>query len=245
MKVPFPFAVVRLGVYAALLVSSVYVGASAAATPVVSQAMERKRVDLDARIKVETRSVGGDGVTRMSIYEDTLIRRGTQVWTQRVLGKVQADHDHASEGRRQHKHLNAVKGGRLIDLDSGKPVMTVIVPQDKVVVSIPSAEFANLGFDGSWERAYFLVTARELKSLQASNRKSAFAEARWYERKGEIVESVLWDEALMLPRVIESSSRDGAQWRRVTVTPASAMTGELPWLATQGFDRKIYADYLD
>ncbi len=233
-----------IGVSLALLMTGA--GAQTVApTTGMAPSLERKRVDVDARIKVESRSVGSDGVTRTSVYEETLMRRGAKVWTQRVLPKSMGDHAHAGAGPSGHKHLNPFEGGRLIEPVTGQAQMTLVVPHDKVVVSIPQAEFANMGFDGSWERAYFMITERELRALPPSGRKSDAPTARWHERKGDVSESVLWDEALMLPRTIESSNREGSQWRRVTVTPAATLATQWPWLATQGFEQKIYADYLD
>lgn len=246
MTLPISSTIVRAcAVSLTLLMISGASAQTVATSADLPQAVERKRVDLDARIKVESRSVGGDGVTRTSVYEETLMRRGSKVWTQRVLPKGMGEHGHAGDDKSSHKHLNPFESGRLIEQAAGKAQMTLVVPHDKVVVSIPQAEFANMGFDGSWERAYFLVTERELRVLAASNRKSDVPGSRWHERKGEVNESVLWDDALMLPRTIESSNREGTQWRRITVTPAVTLSPQVPWLATQGFDKKIYADYLD
>ena len=205
----------------------------------------RPLVDLDARIRVESRSIGADGITRSSSYEETFMRRGQEVWTQRVIPRQAPVHEDDKTG---HKHLVPHESGRLIGQHDGKPLMQLINAHNKVVVSIPAVEFANMGFDGSWERAYYLITARELQALPPSSRKSEHPDASWFEKKGaKITESVLWDNKRMVPRVIESSNRQGSQWRRVTVTPHDELARNIPWSAqaTQAYEKLRHSDFLD
>ncbi len=206
-------------------------------------------VDLDARILVESKTIGADGVTRTSQYEETFMRRGQQVWMQRIRPKPVAAHDHAKE-KSGHKHLDPFAGGRLIGLADGKAQMDLVLPDEKQVVNIPSVEFGNLGFDGSWERAYYLIALQEFKRskiLKATQRKSEFPDAVWHERKGDINESILWDSKRMVPRVIESSNAQGTQWRRITVTLQNSVARVVPWSETvvKNYDQMRYSDFMD
>jgi hypothetical protein len=206
-------------------------------------------VDLDARISVETKSIGSDGVTRTSQYGETLMRRGQQVWMQRIRPKQNHEHDHEKESS-GHKHLDPYSGGRLISLFEGKPQLNLVLPDKKQIVNIPSVEFGNMGFDGSWEKAYYLISLQEFlrsKLFKVTPRKSEFPEAVWYERKGDVNESILWDNKKMIPRVIESSNAQGTQWRRITVTLNGSLENSVPWRESvvKNYDQMRYSDFLD
>jgi hypothetical protein len=205
------------------------------------------KVDLDALIRVESKTIGSDGVTRTSLYEETFMRRGEQIWTQRIRPKQTTAHNHDKEGHAGHKHLDPFEGGRLISLEDGKPQMRLISASEKRVVSVPSVEFGNLGFDGSWERAYYLVTQLEFKSFKPATRVSNVSDAKWFEKKGEVNESILWDNNRKVPLVIESTNRQGSQWRRITVIPRKELTAVVPWgpQLVKNFDQMLYSDFLD
>ncbi len=227
-------------------------GAHAQTSPAqtkVTAAASDTLVDLDARILVESKTIGADGVTRTSQYEETFMRRGQQVWMQRVRPKSVAEHDHGKE-KKGHKHLDPFAGGRLIGLVDGKAQLDLVLADEKQVVNIPSVEFGNMGFDGSWEKAYYLIALQEFKRakvLKATQRKSEFPDAVWHERKGDVNESILWDSKRMVPRVIESSNAQGTQWRRITVTLQNSTSRVVPWSESvvKNYDQMRYSDFLD
>jgi len=231
---------------AVMLTGSAHGQSSFEATPTPRNSIAAP-VDLDGTIRVESRSIGSDGVTRSSVYDETFMRRGQQVWTQRILPKQALRQEHGKDEKSKHKHLDPFAGGRLITLTDGKLEMRLVLPNDNAVVSVPSVEFGNLGFDGSWERAYALVTQQELRKLQPSSRATDIPGAQWFERKGDIKESVLWDKHRMVARAIESSNSQGTQWRRVTLTLNSTISPTVPWDAQRikAFDRLQYSDFLD
>lgn len=213
----------------------------------IQPAAARAKVDLDALIRVESKTTGSDGVTRTSLYEETYMRRGEQVWTQRVRPKSAHLHEHVKEGHAGHKHLDPFEGGRLISLEDGKVQLSLISASEKRVVSVPSVEFGNLGFDGSWERAYYWVTQLEFKSFKPSSRLSDVADAQWFEKTGEVNEFILWDPKRQIPWVIESTNRQGNQWRKITLTPRKEMTAVVPWSPQliKRYDQMLYSDFLD
>lgn len=210
-------------------------------------AAPRARVDLDALIRVESKTTSSDGVTRTSLYEETYMRRGEQVWSQRIRPKSAHDHATAREGHAGHKHLDPFEGGRLISLEDGKPQMRLISATEQRVVSVPSVEFGNLGFDGSWERAYYLVTQLEFKNFKPSARVSDVPDTQWFEKTGDVNEFILWDHKRQIPWVIESTNRQGNQWRKITVTPRKEMTAVVPWnpQLIKRYDQMLYSDFLD
>lgn len=207
----------------------------------------RARVDLDALVKVESKTTGSDGVTRTSLYQETYMRRGEQVWTQRIRPKQAHVHVHVKERHAGHRHLDPLEGGRLISLEDGTPQLRLISASEKRVITVPSVEFGNLGFDGSWERAYYWVTQLEFKSFKLSSRLSDVPDAQWFEKMGEVNEFILWDNKRQIPWVIESTNRQGNQWRKITVTPRKEMTAVTPWnpQLIKQYDQMLYSDFLD
>jgi hypothetical protein len=210
-------------------------------------ASSRALVDLDALIQVESKTTSSDGVTRTSLYKETYMRRGEQVWIQRIRPKSAHDHAPAKKGHTIHKHLDPFEGGRLISLEDGKPQLSLISASEKRVVSVPSVEFGNLGFDGSWERSYYWVTQLEFKSFKPSARVSDAPDSQWFEKTGDTHEFILWDDKRQIPLVIESTNRQGNQWRKITVTPRKEMAAVVPWNPEliKRYDQMLYSDFLD
>jgi helix-turn-helix protein len=125
--------------------------------------------------------------------------------------------------------------------------LRLISASEKRVITVPSVEFGNLGFDGSWERAYYWVTQLEFKSFKPSSRLSDVSDAQWFEKMGEVNEFILWDNKRQIPWVIESTNRQGNQWRKITVTPRKEMTAVTPWnpQLIKQYDQMLYSDFLD
>jgi hypothetical protein len=242
----FKFFFVALG-FACASASNAQTSSAPTPTGKSLSAAARAQVDLDALVKVESKTTGSDGVTRTSLYEERFMRRGDQIWTQRVLPKTGRVHEHVKEGHSGHKHLDPFEGGRLVSLEDGKPQLRLISAGEKRVVSVPSVEFGNLGFDGSWERAYYWVTQLEFKSFKPSSRVSDVADAQWFEKTGDVNEFILWDHKRQIPRVIESTHRQGNQWRKISVTPRKEMTAVVPWSPQliKRYDQMLYSDFLD
>ncbi len=204
-------------------------------------------VDLDARLLIETRALGADGVTRSTRYEEQLVRRGQQAWTRRVLPA----HAHAAAAPKgpahgKHRHLNPVEAGRLVSREAGGISFALVLAEEKTVVSVPAPEYANVGFDGSWERAYHLVSGADLTRMSRSSRPSPVPGAVWFERDtAEQRERLLWDVGLQIVRRIETVSRDGARSFSLQVDPRVSALPPAPWRASAAYEQRRYSDYLD
>ena len=228
----------------ALLVCAGLGPLQASAQPDVAAGPSMGRVNLDAEVLVESKVLGADGILRSTRFTGTLMRREAEVWTRRQLPAGSA-HVHPAGGA-AHKHFNPLEAGRLVSLEAGRTELRFILSEDRVVVSVPSAEYANVGFEGSWERAYYMVTMAELARMKPVKRASPVKGAIWYGRdQGGLFERVLWDPALSIARVIESGSVAGDKWFQVSVTPRGMSAGTVPWRRTQGYEQKRYSDFLD
>lgn len=225
------------------------------------------QADLDLQISRYSKVVTAEGVTREARYEERMLRRANHVWTERVLpgGAVAHGHGHEHEhegeheGKQQpgphkvaarksvgHKHFNPVVLPRHVALEGGRLRLAYVDAQTKEVIAIPPGEFDNVGFDGSWEHAYYLLDTRGLASMPVTQRPSAAPGARWREReRNGLYERVLWDDAKRIPLVIESGDKAGTFYHRTELKVASATTRELPWQKLKGYAQREYADFLD
>jgi len=213
--------------------------------------------DLDLKVAHYSRIVTPEGVTREARFSETMLRRANHVWTARVLPPGQASHRHENDGSsgmkkvaaRQgtaHKHFNHVVLPRHLSLDNGQPRLEFVDAQEKQVIAIPAGEYDNVGFDGSWEHAYYLLDPKRLKAMPVTARASAVPGARWREREQNgLFERVLWDDRREVPLVIESGDKAATFYNRVELTVMKGVTPERPWLDTKGYARREYADFLD
>jgi hypothetical protein len=217
--------------------------------------------DVDLRIVRYSKVVTAEGVTREARYEETMLRRAGNVWLARVLpATAQAhdhehDHDRGGEARAHqavarksvgHKHFNPVTLPRHVALEGGKLRLRYVDAQAKEVIAIPAGEYDNVGFDGSWDHAYYLLDTKGLKSMPVTNRASTVAGARWRERERDgLFERVLWDDKRAIPLVIESGDKAGTFYHRTELKVAAGLARELPWRQLKGYAQREYADYLD
>jgi len=211
--------------------------------------------DLDARIAYYSKVVTAEGVTRESRFEETMLRRAGHVWSARVLPAGEPAHDDHDKPRISqavvretsvHKHFNPVVLPRHLALDGKQLRLEYVDAQAKEVIAVPPGEFDNVSFDGSWERAYYLLDPKRLRALPLSARPSKVAGARWRERERDgAFERVLWDESKEIPLVIESGDRAGTYFNRLELTVQPQLTRELPWQKLKGYARREYADFLD
>ncbi|WP_338764244.1 hypothetical protein [Massilia sp. METH4] len=211
--------------------------------------------DVDLRVTRYSKVVTAEGVTREARYEETVLRRAGNVWTARVLPASVAphghDHDagpHKAAARQSvgHKHFNPVTLPRHVALQDGKLKLRYVDPHAREVIAIPPGEYDNVGFDGSWDHAYYLLDTKGLRAMRVTQRPSTVAGARWRERERDgLFERVLWDDANGIPLVIESGDKAGTVYYRTELKVAGNLTRDLPWQKLKGYAQREYADYLD
>lgn len=209
--------------------------------------------DLDLSIRYTTRVLTAEGVTRESRYEESMMRRPGHVWLARVLPK-NAGHDDDHAGMKKavakeshvHKHFNHVVLPRHVANEGGKLKLEFVDVHEREVVVITPAEYENVNFDGSWANAFYLVDPKAVAELPLSNRRSDVPGARWREReKNGVFQRVLWDEARMVPLVMETGDRNETFFQRIEVKVLPNLSVSLPWQNLKGFAQKEYTDFLD
>lgn len=205
---------------------------------------------LAAILTHESHEVTAEGVTKEFRYQERFIRSGGHVWAERILPEgIQSKPEAGHKAKGEHEHeFNFNLAAKHIAKDAkGNLNISFANMRDKVIVAIAREEYQTVGFDGSWESAYYLVNPAAVKKLPLSKAPSPVAKARWYEKQGkEDYYRVLWAEDLELPLVIESGTRNGNRHSRISSKivqlPQSA---GLPWMNLQNFEHKDYNDLLD
>lgn len=219
------------------------VGAALLAGAATHAATALQGPDLDLSIQHYSRVMTAEGVLRETRYEETMLRRPGHVWLARVLPAQRAAkpaHGHA------HKHPNYEVLPRHVTLERDQIRLEAVNAAEREVISIPPGEFENANFDGSWVNAFFLMDPQRVAALPLSKRPSTVAGARWREQeKNGLFQRVLWDEARMVPLVVEAGDRAGTFFERVTVKPHPALAKSLPWTQVKGYAQREYSDFLD
>jgi hypothetical protein len=201
--------------------------------------------DLDLLVEHRVKTVGADGVTRTTEFAEHVVRRKDQVWIERVIpAGARETKAHANSGH-DDKHLDLGAAARWITLEGGKTLNIHLVnAEDKVVVSVPAAEYDSIGFDGNWDSAWHLLDPRQLQAMKpvAGDAPSGM---RWYESDfGSLKVRVLWDEKSEIPRRVESGNKKGTTRKLMSVQNISPPKN-LPWTLIGSYRQRDYTDYLD
>jgi hypothetical protein len=196
--------------------------------------------DIDAIVSHETRQVLASGVTRVDTWQERFVRRGDEVWSERVLSKATgAAHAHESGGEHiGHRHFNGDTSARwLRRLPSGELELRFVDREHQAVVDVPKAEFGTVGFDGRFDGAASIVPPAAVREMKA-------AAGGWrVDRSDGWSHRVMWSAARRLAMKVESRRDDGSLRRVVSVRlvpPAPP-----PWQALGGYAQKRYDDFMD
>jgi hypothetical protein len=204
--------------------------------------------DFDATVRYETRQVMASGVTRIDTWQERVVRRGSQVWSERVL-PADARALHAQEEAAEHaahKHFNAETAARWISVGpKGEGVLKFVDHDHRYVVNVPRAEYASVGFDGRFDAAGAIVPPAAIRAMKAEP--GGTPARRWHMDRGQgWVHRVLWSDTMQLALRVESRREDGSFSRqvRVDLKPRAADTAP-PWAATSSYAQKQYDDFMD
>lgn len=206
--------------------------------------------DIDALVSYETRQVMASGVTRVDSWQERLVRRGNQVWTERVLPPASATgHERESEAEHLgHKHFNGETAAHWLTLGvDGKVEVKYVDREHKAVVSIPRAEFGTVGFDGSFDAAASIVPESIAMAMKPVARGAATNGALWRtDRSNGWSHRVLWSTANRLAMKVESQRDDGSVRRVVSVQIQPSRNAQAaPWGQLGDYVQKRYDDFMD
>ncbi|MBM3114908.1 hypothetical protein [Jeongeupia naejangsanensis] len=205
--------------------------------------------DAAATITYESRVVTAEGVTKQTRFQERWLRSKDNVWSERIVpanALPESVHEGEHGGEHDHHHdMNFATAAKYVYLDAkGVVALNFVRPAQKTVIVMGKGDYAQVGFDGSWQAAATLVDRKQLDKMTRVA-KPAPDGASWYEqRQNKQYVRVLWSSARQLPLSIESGRDDGSSWSRITVAP-QALPATLPWTRMAGYTRKDYMDLLD
>ena len=203
--------------------------------------------ELDAVLHYETTQVLASGITRVERWSERLIRRNDRVWNERVRASAAPEHEHrkvvAGAG---HKHFNYDLAARMIERDPQGALTLRFVDRERgVVVNVPTAEFATVGFDGRWDAAAHLVPPSLVTQMPVLT-DAAPAGSRWrVQQASGWTHRVLWSPAQQVALKIESTRDDGGYRRTVRLEPAKGASAAVPWQDVKSYQHRNYEDFLD
>ena len=238
---------------------AVAAGTAAAAAPV---APSMPMVDIEARISYETRQVLSTGVTQVDTWQEHLVRRGNQVWTERILplathaghgrdGHVRDGHERKTVAEHAgHRHFNAETSARWLTLKpDGQVEVRFVDREHRIVVNVPRAEFGTVGFDGRFDGAASIVPPAVAKAMTPASARpvSGLTDGQWLtDRSQGWSHKVLWSASKQLAMRVESRRDDGSVQRRVTVQLLPAAPAKpVPWSQLTDYTQKQYDDFMD
>lgn len=214
-----------------------------------SATLDKGQKDLAAILTHESHELTAEGVSKDVRYQERFIRKNGHVWAERIVPESVSAESEKHEAKDGHKHdfnFN-IAAKHIIKDANGIPSISFVNRHDKLIIAVGKEEYQTIGFDGSWESAYYLVSPALVRKLSLSGMPSPAANARWYEKNGkDDFFRVLWAEDMELPLVIESGTKNGVRHSKVTakIVPLP-QTGALPWVNLQNFEHKDYNDLLD
>lgn len=201
--------------------------------------------DVSLEVTHQSNVLGADGVKRTAVFSERVVRQGDTVWIERVIphgAHHDDEHEKSKSGAaKDHKHADLSAATRWIQrLPDGKLKLRLVAMHDKMVVSVPPAEYSTVGFDGAWLAAYHLIDPAVLKTMKAVERTT---QGQWYEntKNGNKVR-ILWDTQREMPLQVTTQGLNGS--RTTTVKVLSNPTKK-PWDSTTKYAQKDYSDFLD
>lgn len=199
--------------------------------------------DLDLRVHYETERTDAAAVHRRERWQDRVIVRDGHVWTQRIVDARLP----APEAAEAHAHFDFTLAAQHLRRGAqGERIAEYVDARSRTVVFVPAAEYAAVGFDGSWEAAAALLPPALVQRMPVLVR-SAPAGCSWREehRNGRYTR-VLWDARGGYARRIETGREDGVerQWIVAEVLPRTP-DAALPWRQLADYQRKEYDDFMD
>ncbi|MCH7320027.1 hypothetical protein MMP64_19080 [Acinetobacter sp. ANC 5659] len=194
---------------------------------------------LSANITRETQTIGNDGVTRTSVFQERMYRNTQNIWIERVLPK---HHQHGHE-KGGHKHLDLAEAAQHYFIDQKKqPKLNLVLMEDKTVVHLQDADVDMLGLSSCWSCVYSLIDPKSLKGMTVKKKDS---NSTWYESQNKKNKmSIEWDNRNNITKRVEVRSLDGLRYDILKANIQQVNIAE-PWQSYSKFTSKDYSDFGD
>jgi hypothetical protein len=200
---------------------------------------------IDATLSYSSKLITRAGVTEERHYQERLVRRADTVWRERILPAAHVGNSH--EAHSGHKDFDYESAAFWLSGSADRQTLRFVDRDDRVVVTVPAAEFETVGYDGAYLDAAALVDPKRVAQIPLSTRPSPVKGASWHEEsKNGFYNRVLWLPSMQIALRVESGRDDGSVSRVTSVELLpSAAERPAPWLTAAAFEQKSYEDYLD
>ncbi|MEN5171817.1 hypothetical protein ABE427_03630 [Acinetobacter higginsii] len=194
---------------------------------------------LSANITRETQTIGNDGVTRTSVFQERMYRDSQNIWIERVLPK---HHQHGDE-KGGHKHLDLAEAAQHYFIDQKKqPKLNLVLVEDKTVVHLQDADVDMLGLSNCWSCVYSLLDPKTLKGMKIIKKDTNSTLYESQNKKNKI--RVEWDNRNNIAKRVDIRSLDGLRYDIMKANIQQVNIAE-PWKSYSKFSSKDYSDFGD
>jgi hypothetical protein len=204
---------------------------------------------IDLRLIHHTLSIGKDGVQRESRYTDRMVRRDGVLWVEREMPAALREHAEHEGAEKEavhigHAHADTTAAPLWVQRDaSGKVKVRMVLQQQRKVIEVDEANFGNVGWGGSWNRAYWIVDPATLSRMRAVGPARQGVQ-RYESTQGETTVRIDWDVSGQYPRRVEKRDAHGLAQTELRAVPVAAGK-TLPWQKLSDFAQGDYSDLLD
>ncbi|WP_151716844.1 MULTISPECIES: hypothetical protein [Acinetobacter] len=194
---------------------------------------------LSASITRETQTIGNDGVTRTSVFQERMYRDSQNIWIERVLPR---QHQHGDE-KGGHKHLDLAEAAQHYFIDQKKqPKLNLVLVEDKTVVHLQDADVDMLGLSNCWSCVYSLLDPKTLKGMKIIKKDTNSTLYESQNKKNKI--RVEWDNRNNIAKRVDIRSLDGLRYDIMKANIQQVNIAE-PWKKYSKFSSKDYSDFGD
>lgn len=208
-----------------------------------SSAIAASQQPVLAIITYDSGTLGADGVTRTSHYQESFIRTQDQVWSQRIvpLNTPAQSHHEAEQG---HNHPDLSQAARHITpTEKGLAAMELVSARDKIRIKLSDIDYEDMSFDTCWPCARSLINPTRLKNMKQISRTQGTV--RYEQKSPTLITIIDWDEALALPSAILVKRVDGTRWSSTQVALKPWSVNDKPWLKLQAYTEARMSDFMD
>ena len=131
---------------------------------------------VQAQISYVSREVTPDGITQLHSYQESWIRDGNTLWSERLIpaSVVEAFHHHHDESKTPHKHFMYQMAARWVTQQPDQSLSLVYVDHyHKNQVYYPPMEYGQAGFNPDWTSLSQLFNPALLADFTATDEEGA------------------------------------------------------------------------
>lgn len=208
--------------------------------------------DISLLVTYETSTIGNDGIIREARYKKIMHRQQGKVWIEKAMPQPILDslaHGHAPNVQRGphagHAHTEAQDAPIFVQRPSADkaPEVQVVLRKLEQLIDVEPAHQANVGYNGSWDATYWLITPRTLNQLTPVGKERDGVQL--YRRfEDESMTEISWNNELQFPQRVLRRGAHNTTYYKMTATPI-APPKEMPWTQLAHYARGDYSDLLD